>query len=121
MQTYIHAMIATFLIASAAIAAPQQRRAMAGDTVLLKGQLVHIEGVICPNPSQPNGRIAKELTAAYLRQSAITCSYTPIGDKSYGDCQSKTDAFPSLRNTLLQSNLCTLECSGAAGSKYPCA
>lgn len=109
------------LAANSISAAPQDRRAMAGDTLLLKGHVVHVEGIICPKPDLPAGALAKNVAAAYLQRSAVTCSYTPIGDKSFGDCQSKTNAFPSLRKTLLQSKLCTLECSDAAGSKYPCA
>ncbi|WP_238364427.1 hypothetical protein [Mesobacterium pallidum] len=63
-------------------------RALSGDTVLVDGKVIRLEGRHCPNIRSEEGLEAKRLVTAMLTARHVECFYRQEPDGSYvGDCR----------------------------------
>ena len=91
-------------------------KAINGHTIDLYGDLMIVEGIVCPNVDKPEGMDAKRLANTYLHGRNVTCEIiSNFGAAWRGDCKLKSNNGNTLSQMLLESGLCksgkiTMDC-----------
>ena len=82
-------------------------KAINGHTIELDGDLMIVQGVICPSFETPEGIDAKRLANTYLHGRNVTCEViSNFGAAWRGDCQLKSNNGNTLSKALKESGLC---------------
>ena len=82
-------------------------KAINGHTIDLYGDLMIVEGIVCPNVDTPEGMDAKRLANTYLHGRKVTCEViSNFGAAWRGDCKLKSKNGTTLSQMLLDSGLC---------------
>ena len=82
-------------------------KAINGHTIELDGDLMIVQGVICPSIETPEGIDAKRLANTYVHGRNVTCEViSNFGAAWRGDCQLKSNNGNTLAKTLTESGLC---------------
>ena len=82
-------------------------KAINGHTIDLYGDLMIVEGIICPDIDAPKGMDAKRLANTYLHGRNVTCEVmSNFGAAWRGDCKLKSNNGNTLSQMLLDSGLC---------------
>ena len=91
-------------------------KAINGHTMELDGDVMIVQGVICPTIDTPEGMDAKRLANTYAHGRNVTCEViSNFGAAWRGDCQLKSNNGNTLSQTLIDSGLCksgkiTMDC-----------
>ena len=98
--------VAAFVTANTSFA-DHNVKAINGHTIDLYGDLMIVEGIICPDIDTPEGMDAKRLTNTYLHGRKVTCEVmSNFGAAWRGDCKLKSNNGNTLSQMLLDSGLC---------------
>ena len=82
-------------------------KAINGHTIDLYGDLMIVEGIVCPNVDTPEGMDAKRLANTYVHGRKVTCEViSNFGAAWRGDCKLKSNNENTLSQMLLDSGLC---------------
>ena len=82
-------------------------KAINGHTIDLYGDLMIVEGIVCPNVDTPEGMDAKRLANTYVHGRNVTCEViSNFGAAWRGDCKLKSNNGNTLSQMLLDSGLC---------------
>ena len=82
-------------------------KAINGHTIDLYGDLMIVEGIVCPNVDTPDGMDAKRSANTYLHGRNVTCEIiSNFGAAWRGDCKLKSNNGNTLSQMLLDSGLC---------------
>ena len=99
-------MAAAFVTANTSFA-DHNVKAINGHTIELDGDLMIVEGIVCPNVDTPEGMDAKRLANTYLHGRKVTCEViSNFGAAWRGDCKLKSNNGNTLSQMLLESGLC---------------
>ena len=99
-------MAAAFVTANTSFA-DHNVKAINGHTIELDGDLMIVEGIVCPNVDTPEGMDAKRLANTYLHGRKVTCEIiSNFGAAWRGDCKLKSNNGNTLAQMLLDSGLC---------------
>ena len=99
-------MAVAFLTANTSFA-DHNVKAINGHTIDLYGDLMIVEGIVCPNVDTPEGMDAKRLANTYLHGRKVTCEIiSNFGAAWRGDCKLKSNNGNTLSQMLLDSGLC---------------
>ena len=99
-------MAAAFVTANTSFA-DHNVKAINGHTIELDGDLMIVEGIICPNVDTPEGMDAKRLANTYVHGRNVTCEImSNFGAAWRGDCKLKSNNGNTLSQMLLDSGLC---------------
>ena len=99
-------MAAAFVTANTSFA-DHNVKAINGHTIDLYGDLMIVEGIVCPNVDTPEGMDAKRLANTYLHGRKVTCEViSNFGAAWRGDCKLKSNNGNTLSQMLLDSGLC---------------
>ena len=99
-------MAAAFVTANTSFA-DHNVKAINGHTIDLYGDLMIVEGIVCPNVDTPEGMDAKRLANTYLHGRKVTCEIiSNFGAAWRGDCNLKSNNGNTLSQMLLDSGLC---------------
>ena len=99
-------MAAAFVTANTSFA-DHNVKAINGHTIDLYGDLMIVEGIVCPNVDTPEGMDAKRLANTYLHGRKVTCEViSNFGAAWRGDCKLKGNNVNTLSQMLLDSGLC---------------
>ena len=91
-------------------------KAINGHTMELDGDVMIVEGVVCPSIDTPEGMDAKRLANTYAHGKDVTCEViSNFGAAWRGDCKLKSNNGNTLSQTLIDSGLCksgkiTMDC-----------
>ena len=91
-------------------------KAINGHTMELDGDVMIVEGVVCPSIDTPEGMDAKRLANTYAHGKDVTCEViSNFGAAWRGDCKLKSNNGNNLSQTLIDSGLCksgkiTMDC-----------
>ena len=91
-------------------------KAINGHTMELDGDVMIVEGVVCPSIDTPEGMDAKRLANTYAHGKNVTCEViSNFGAAWRGDCKLKSNKGNTLSQTLIDSGLCksgkiTMDC-----------
>jgi hypothetical protein len=91
-------------------------KAANGHTMELDGDVMIVQGVICPSIDTPEGMDAKRLANTYAHGRNVTCEViSNFGAAWRGDCKLKSNNGNTLSQTLIDSGLCksgkiTMDC-----------
>jgi len=91
-------------------------KAINGHTMELDGDIMIVQGVICPSIDTPEGMDAKRLANTYAHGRNVTCEViSNFGAAWRGDCKLKGNNGNTLSQTLIDSGLCksgkiTMDC-----------
>ena len=91
-------------------------KAINGHTMELDGDVMIVQGVICPTIGTPEGMDAKRLANTYAHGRNVTCEVVSnFGAAWRGDCKLKSNNGNTLSQTLIDSRLCksgkiTMDC-----------
>ena len=82
-------------------------KAINGHTMELDGDVMIVEGVICPSIETPEGMDAKRLANTYAHGRNVTCEViSNFGAAWRGDCKLNSNNGNTLSRTLVDSGLC---------------
>ena len=104
-----------FVLANTSFA-DQGMKAINGHTMELDGDVMIVQGVICPSIDTPEGMDAKRLANTYAHGRNVTCEViSNFGAAWRGDCKLKSNNGNTLSQTLIDSGLCksgkiTMDC-----------
>jgi hypothetical protein len=99
-------MAAAFVTANTSFA-DHNVKAINGHTIDLYGDLMIVEGIVCPNIDTPAGMDAKRLANTYLHGRNVTCEVmSNFGAAWRGDCKLKSNNGNTLSQMLIDSGLC---------------
>ena len=91
-------------------------KAINGHTMELDGDVMIVQGVICPSIDTAEGMDAKRLANTYAHGRNVTCEViSNFGAAWRGDCKLKGNNGNTLSQTLIDSGLCksgkiTMDC-----------
>ena len=91
-------------------------KAINGHTMELDGDVMIVQGVICPSIDTPQGMDAKRLANTYAHGRNVTCeAISNFGAAWHGDCKLNSNNGNTLSQTLIDSGLCksgkiTMDC-----------
>ena len=91
-------------------------KAINGHTMELDGDVMIVQGVICPSLDAPEGVDAKRLANTYAHGRDVTCEViSNFGAAWRGDCKLNSNNGNTLSQTLIESGLCksgknTMDC-----------
>jgi hypothetical protein len=98
-------MAAAFVTANTSFA-DHNVKAINGHTIDLYGDLMIVEGIVCPNIDTPAGMDAKRLANTYLHGRNVTCEImSNFGAAWRGDCKLKSNNGNTLSQMLIDSGL----------------
>ena len=96
-------MAAAFVTANTSFA-DHNVKAINGHTIDLYGDLMIVEGIVCPNVDTLEGMDAKRLANTYLHGRNVTCEVmSNFGAAWRGDCELKSNNGNTLSQTLVDS------------------
>ena len=99
-------MAAAFVTANTSFA-DHNVKAINGHTIDLYGDLMIVEGIVCPNVDTPEGMEAKRLANTYVHCRNVTCEViSNFGAAWRGDCKLKSNNGNTLSQMLVDSGLC---------------
>ena len=99
-------MAAAFVTANTS-SADHNVKAINGHTIDLYGDLMIVEGIVCPDIDASEGMDAKRLANTYLHGRNVTCEVmSNFGAAWRGDCKLKSNNGNTLSQMLLASGLC---------------
>ena len=82
-------------------------KAITGHTIELDGDMMIVQGVICPSIETPEGMDAKRLANTYVHGRNVTCEViSNFGAAWHGDCKLTSNNGNTLSQTLIDSGLC---------------
>ena len=82
-------------------------KAINGHTMDLDGDIMIVQGVICPSIDTSEGMDAKRLANTYAHGRNVTCEViSNFGAARRGDCKLKSNNGNTLSQTLIDSRLC---------------
>ena len=91
-------------------------KAINGHTIDLYGDLMIVEGIICPDIDTPEGMDAKRIANTYVHGRNVTCEVMSNFRAAWrGGCKLKSNNGNTLSQMLLESGLCksgkiTMDC-----------
>ena len=91
-------------------------KAINGHTMELDGDVMIVQGIICPSIDTPEGMDAKRLANTYAHGRNVICEViSNFGAAWRGDCKLKSNNGNTLSQTLVDSGLCksgkiTMDC-----------
>jgi hypothetical protein len=81
-------------------------KAINGHTMELDGDVMIVQGVICPSIKTPEGMDAKRLANTYAHGRNVTCeAISYFSSAWHGDCKLKSNNGNTLSQTLIESGL----------------
>ena len=99
-------MAAAFVTANTSFA-DHNVKAINGHTIELDGDLMIVEGIVCPNVDTSEGMDAKRLANTYVHGRNVTCEViSNFGAAWRGECKLKSNSENTLSQMRLDSGLC---------------